>query len=120
MTNVCVVNYRLVCVVAGLTRNLRRFLFASLPNIALTPSLPTVFPTPSFPSVPIGNPLFPQSASFFNSLCRLFSFLSVFIGLYRKSAFSRQSLSFNRLAVKLGFPTKTLGNDGKRQNCSVI
>jgi hypothetical protein len=66
MTNVCVVNCGLVCVVAGLTRNLCCFFF---------PLCPIVSPTPSFPNVSIGNPLFPQSASFFNSLCRLFSLL---------------------------------------------
>ncbi|MDR3049697.1 MAG: hypothetical protein LBV16_07690 [Elusimicrobiota bacterium] len=32
-------------------------------------------PTPSFPNVFIGNPFLSQSASFFNNLCRLFSFL---------------------------------------------
>ncbi|MDR3048523.1 MAG: hypothetical protein LBV16_01575, partial [Elusimicrobiota bacterium] len=68
-----------VCVViAGKTRNLRRFLFSSFPNVS---------PTPSLPSVPIGNPFSPRSASlFFNRLCRLFS-LPLFSSLKSKLSF---------------------------------
>ncbi|MDR3049087.1 MAG: hypothetical protein LBV16_04525, partial [Elusimicrobiota bacterium] len=77
-------------VIAGKTRNLRRFLFSSFPNVSPTPSLPSVpignllrlvcalrrrihfmsfFKTlllvtkSSLPSVPIGNPFSSQSAS---------------------------------------------------------